>query len=110
MMASRPAARRMASMVPPGSVALVTGAARRLGRAIALRLARGGCRVAVHYGESRAEAGAVVRAIRAAGGEARAFPADLSRPAAPAALVPAVEPALRPLALLVNNAAAFPEN
>src|SRR5262245_2269407 len=65
------AARTRGAMVPAGSVALVTGAARRLGRAIALRLARGGCRVAVHYRGSRGEAEALVREIRAEGGEAR---------------------------------------
>jgi pteridine reductase len=96
-------------MVPPGSVALVTGAARRLGRAVALRLARGGCRVAVHYRGSRREAGGVVDAIRAAGGEARAFPADLSKPAAPAALVRAVEKGLGPVGVLVHSAGIFPE-
>ncbi len=94
-------------MVPPGSVALVTGAARRLGRAIALRLARGGCPVAVHFRESRREAEGVVREIRAAGGEARSFAADLARPDAPAGLVRSVEKALGPVTVLVNNAAIF---
>lgn len=94
-------------MVPPGAVALVTGAARRLGRAIALRLARGGCRVAVHYRASRREAGEVVAAIREGGGEARAFPADLSRAGAPARLVAAVERGLGPVEVLVNNASVF---
>lgn len=96
-------------MVPPGSVALVTGAARRLGRAIALRLARGGCRVAVHYRGSRADALETVAAIRAAGGEAEAIPADLARPAAPAALVRAVARRMGPVVVLVNNASIFPE-
>jgi pteridine reductase len=99
----------MGPMVPPGSVALVTGAARRLGRAIALRLARGGCRVAVHYRGSRADAEATVRAIRAAGGEAQAFAADLARPSAPDALVRAVRKRMGPVAVLVNNASIFPE-
>lgn len=97
------------SMVPPGSVALVTGAARRLGRALALRLGKGGFRVAVHYRGSRREALSTVEAIRAAGGEARAFSADLSRPAAPAALVRAVEKHLGPVEVLVNSAGIFPE-
>ena len=74
---------------------------------MALRLARGGCRVAVHYRGSGREAEAVVRAVRAGGGEARAFPADLSRAAAPARLVAAVERALGPVAVLVNNASVF---
>src|SRR5689334_267761 len=96
------------SMVPPGTVALVTGAARRLGRAIAVRLAQGGCRVAVHYRGSRADALATVRAIRDLGGEAEAFPADLARPAAPAALVRAVAKRMGPVLVLVNNASIFP--
>jgi len=94
-------------MVPRGSVALVTGAAKRLGRAVAIRLARGGCRVAVHYRSSRKEAEEVVRAIRAAGGEARAFRADLAWRAAPARLAAAVERGLGPVAVLVNGAAVF---
>jgi pteridine reductase len=95
-------------MLPRGSVALVTGAARRIGRAIALRLARGGCRVAVHYRGSRRDAESVVKAIRAAGGEAKAFPADLAKAGAPARLVRAVEKGLGPVAVLVNNASIFP--
>lgn len=94
-------------MVPTGSVALVTGAARRLGRAVALRLARGGCWVAVHYRGSRRDAEATVRAILEEGGEARAFPADLTRRGAPARLVAAVERGLGPVAVLVNSAAVF---
>ena len=94
-------------MVPRGSVALVTGAAKRLGRAIALRLARGGCRVAVHYRGSRAEAEGVVREIAAAGGEARAFAADLARAESAARLVAAVGKGLGPITVLVNNASVF---
>jgi len=90
-------------------VALVTGAGRRIGKAIALRLARGGCRVAVHWRESRAGAEATVREVRAAGGEARAFRADLADAAAPARLVRAVERGLGPVAVLVNNASVFRE-
>lgn len=95
-------------MVPRGTVALVTGAARRIGRAIAVRLARGGCRVAVHYRGSRREAEAVVREIRAAGGEAKAFAADLAKPGAPGRLVRAVAKGLGPPLVLVNNASIFP--
>ena len=94
-------------MVPAGSVALVTGASKRLGRAIALRLARGGCRVAVHHRESRAEAEAVVREIGRAGGTAKAFGADLSKIETPERLVAAVEKGLGPVTVLVNNASVF---
>jgi len=118
---SRPPARRARGISPPPGendpvpsrrpdrpVALVTGAARRLGRAIALRLARGGATVAVHHRTSKREAEDVVRAIRAAGGTARGFAADLSREAAPAELVRRVEKALGPVTILVNNASVFP--
>ena len=53
-----------------GQVALVTGAGRRIGRAIALRLAAEGARVVVHYGRSKEQAIAVVAEIQSAGGEA----------------------------------------
>ena len=97
----------MGRMIPAGSVALVTGAADRIGRAVAFRLARGGCRVAVHCRSDRAGAAETVRRLRAAGGEARAFPADLSRPGAAARLAAAVEKGLGPVAVLVNNASVF---
>jgi NAD(P)-dependent dehydrogenase (short-subunit alcohol dehydrogenase family) len=87
----------------------VTGASRRLGRAIALRLAAAGCPVAVHHRASRAEAAAVARDLRAAGGRAEVFAADLARPGAAAALVRAVARSLGPVGILVHNASIFPE-
>ena len=90
----------------PGA-ALVTGAAKRIGRAIALDLAAAGWDVALHYRSSRAEAEALVAEIAAAGGRAVALGADLERESETEALLPAAAKALGPLALLVNNASVF---
>lgn len=90
----------------PGT-ALVTGAGRRIGAAIARGLAADGWRVAVHYHGSAAAAADTVAAIGAAGGSAVALCADLTDPAAPAALIAGAQAALGPLSCLVNNAARF---
>lgn len=87
--------------------ALVTGAGKRLGRAMALYLAGRGHDVAVHYASSAAEADAVVAEIRAMGRRAQAFQADLLDEAQVRALIPAVTAALGPLTVLVNNASIF---
>lgn len=87
--------------------ALVTGAGRRIGRAIALMLAADGRAVAVHYRASRVAAEEVVAEITDAGGRAVALGADLSREAEVQELVPRVAEALGPLDCLVNNASVF---
>jgi NAD(P)-dependent dehydrogenase (short-subunit alcohol dehydrogenase family) len=87
--------------------ALVTGAGKRLGRAMALYLASRGHDVAVHYASSRDEAEAVANEIRAMGRRAQAFQADLLVEAETEALIPAATAALGPLTVLVNNASIF---
>ena len=88
-----------------GRIALVTGGARRIGRAIAVALASDGARVAVHYGKSSEGAREVIGAIEGAGGEARGFHADLRTPDAPARLVETVAREMGGLDILVNSAA-----
>ncbi|MFY7942161.1 MAG: SDR family oxidoreductase [Burkholderiaceae bacterium] len=88
-------------------VALVTGAARRLGREIALDLARHGFDVAVHCRHSLVEAEATVAELQALGAKAQVFAADLSDEAACRALVPAVVAHFKRLDAIVNNASTF---
>ena len=88
-------------------VALVTGSAHRIGRAIALELAASGWQVAVHYHRSAAEAASTVDAVQQAGGRAIAFAADLADEATCEALVPAVAQAFGRIDAVVNNASLF---
>jgi pteridine reductase len=88
-----------------GRVALVTGGARRLGRAFAEGLAAEGMRLAVHYAASSEAAMDVVTAIRAAGGEAEAFGADLRDVARAIALPEEVARHFGRLDVVVNSAA-----
>lgn len=88
-----------------GRAALVTGAGRRLGRAIAEALGRAGARVLVHYNASAAGAGETAAAIRAAGGAAHVLGADLGDAAACERLVDETVAALGGLDVVVNSAA-----
>jgi len=87
--------------------ALVTGAAKRVGRAIAIDLARQGWAVAVHYGASLDAAEDAVAEIRRAGGTALTLQADLSKEAETEALMRHAVDALGPVGCLVNNASVF---
>jgi len=92
-----------------GTAALVTGAAKRVGKSIALRLAQLGCDVVVHYNTSRTEAEETAREIGALGRDARLVQGDLSRvEEARRAAREALE-VLPNLAILVNSAANFPQ-
>jgi NAD(P)-dependent dehydrogenase (short-subunit alcohol dehydrogenase family) len=97
----------MMNPTPPAPVALVTGAAKRIGRAIAEDLAAQGWAVAIHYNSSRAEAEALAQEIQRRGGHAVAFHADLQHETEVQQLLPRAAEALGPLSLLVNNASLF---
>jgi len=88
-------------------VAIVTGAAIRVGRAIAEAVADAGAAVAIHHHDSAGEAKEVVAHLRSAGHRAEAFRADLTDDRELGGLVPAVERALGPVSILVNSAARF---
>ncbi len=88
-------------------VALVTGGAQRIGRAIVLALAEAGYAVAVHARASTQTADALVKTVIATGGRAVVLSADLADHREVVSLVPAARAALGPLTLLVNNAAEF---
>ncbi len=90
-------------------MALVTGAGKRLGRAVALRLANEGADVAVHYGKSEAEAHEVVAEIEKMGRRASAFSAELTDMPAIQRLVQSVASRFKQLDILVNCAANFLE-
>ncbi|WP_372618364.1 SDR family oxidoreductase [Falsiroseomonas sp.] len=87
--------------------ALVTGGAKRLGRAMALALAGAGFDIALHHATSTAEAEEAAAAIRRLGRRAAPLRADLAREAEVAALLPAAQAALGPIGVLVNNASTF---
>ncbi len=91
-------------MIFADQVAIVTGASRGIGRAVALELACQGARVLVNYQRSAAAAHQVVAAIRAAGGEALAYPANVADEAEVNAMAAACLERWGRLDLLVNNA------
>lgn len=88
-------------------VALVTGGAKRLGRAMVIALARAGFDIGLHYATSAAEAEDAAAEVRASGRRAVTLRADLCREAEVAQLLPAAEAALGPVGVLVNNASTF---
>lgn len=88
-------------------IALVTGGARRVGRAISLKLAAAGYALAIHCNTSVDEADDLAQEIIAGGGRAVVISADLVDPVSVEAIIPAAAAQLGPVTLLVNNASMF---
>ena len=92
------------------SAALVTGAARRLGRAVALELAAAGYDIAVHFNSSRADAESTAAEVRKLGRKAAIVEGDLSNESQVATIVPNAVREVGPLTVLVNNASVFKDD
>jgi pteridine reductase len=90
-----------------GKVAIVTGAARRVGRVIAARLSEHGAAVAIHYNRSRAEAESLAADLERAGGRARVFAANLESVAEIERMLEEVMKAFDRIDVLVNSASVF---
>jgi NAD(P)-dependent dehydrogenase (short-subunit alcohol dehydrogenase family) len=95
---------------PRGGAALVTGGAKRIGRAICLELAAAGFDLAIHHRDSGDEAARLADEIRALGRSAECLSADLADAEATGALIGRAVEALGPLAVLVNNASVFADD
>src|SRR5579859_3343446 len=90
-----------------GKVALVTGASKGIGAAIAKRLAKDGASVVVNYASSKEGADKVVEAITQAGGKAVAVKGDVSKPADAQAIVDTAVKTYGRLDVLVNNSGVY---
>ena len=92
-----------------GKKALVTGASRRIGRAVALQLAKEGCFVAIHYKRSAADAGKLLEEVERAGGSGAVLQSGLEDEASCSETVSRAVTVCGGLDFLVNNASVFPK-
>jgi len=92
-----------------GKVALITGGATRIGRAITLALAQAGCHVFIHYGLSAEQARQTQADAKALGVNANLFAADLADAEAVQEIVPSAREAFGGIDILINNAGIFPD-
>jgi len=90
-----------------GKVALITGSAKRIGREIAVELAKRGARIAVHYRSSAEDARETIRLIEQAGSSGAMFQADLTDPQAIREMFPKIDREFGRLDILVNSASIF---
>ena len=97
-------------MTGAGRTALVTGGAKRIGRAIVEDLVAHGFSVAIHCNRSRDEAESLAAEVRSSGGQAQVVAADLTIIGEVAQLIARAEKVLGPVSLLVNNASAFEDD
>ena len=86
---------------------IVTGGAKRIGKAISLKLSSDGYSIAIHYNKSSEDAFNLVKKIHSIGGEAAAFDADLNNSEAVSKLIPRVKSAMGHISGIVNNASLF---
>ncbi len=97
-------------MILDGRIAIITGASRGIGRAIALALAKKGAAVVVNYASNAGAAEETAQQVRDSGGRARVFRADVAEPAGAAALVQAAVDQFGGVDILVNNAGVTRDN
>ena len=97
----------MTALVGAGHIALVTGGARRVGRALVDALAQAGADVVIHHGASAGEAATAVQEVRALGRKAASIQADLEKADEAAGLLARAQAELGPIDWLVNSAAIF---
>jgi len=90
-----------------GKVALITGSAKRIGRAVAIELARRGARIAVHYRSEPAEAEQTLQLIRSAGSDGAVFCAELTDNSAVEKMCQAIAKRFGGLDILINSASVF---